>query len=71
MNSIKTLELETGGGTTQPDSGEGAAVASTQPVIGNQPNTEPSSPKAGADFILPLMILGLIVVKWWFSCKRS
>ncbi len=74
MNLIKTLELETGGGTSQPDSGEGggAAVASTQPaVIGNQPATGSYSPKAGADFILPLMMLVLLAGKWWINCTRS
>ncbi|QRK80174.1 hypothetical protein [Shewanella sp. LZH-2] len=73
MNLIKTFELETGGGTTQPDSGEGgAAVKSEQTTVnGNQPATASTSQKAGADFILPLMILVLLAVKWWFNCKRS
>jgi hypothetical protein len=56
MNLIKTWELETGGGTTQPDSGDAsaAAVNPEPPVIGNQPDPASKYQKAGADDSRPV-----------------
>lgn len=73
MNLIKNFALETGGGTTQPEAGESGATvkAEQQIVIDNQPITVADSQKAGADFVLPLMILVLVVFKGVCKCKRN
>ncbi|MBU1393521.1 MAG: hypothetical protein KJ856_10695 [Gammaproteobacteria bacterium] len=73
MNLIRTFALETGGGSTQPEAGDGGAAvkAEQQIIIDNRPVTVPDSQKAGADFVLPLMILVLLGFKGRSNCKKS